>query len=335
MRRRAAPTTRRKRSSFRANSKPTSRRSKRRAPRRAIRRRWRHPRCPMRPSPITASARRTRWRSRRRAGTLRALAGCIALHIARADDVTQRKLYAAASPLFFVPQLTFMPAVGLYFVARQQKPGQEVVPRLRAAGVAAEGAVRSAHRDARARAQAREPRDAGARASCATHFANGSPTPSWTITPHTAKSGTWYELDPGDPTVVAGAARLRARRDRDRRRVEHAGLTTASSCRSSTTRRRWASISCRRRHERGPAPPPSAASAVTSGERPACARALDHLAHPRMLSGDRLDPRFEARDRLAGAKQEVPDVHLAHEREALLKILCQSSRTNRTSAGRP
>ena len=80
-------------------------------------------------------------------GTLRALAGCIALHIARADDVTQRKLYAASSPLFFVPQLTFMPAVGLYIVARQQTPGQEAFRVYKLPDVAAEGAVRSSHRD--------------------------------------------------------------------------------------------------------------------------------------------------------------------------------------------
>ena len=52
--------------------------------------------------------------------------GCMSLHIARADDVTQRKLYAPSSPLFFVPQLNFMPAVGLYFVARQPQAGQEM-----------------------------------------------------------------------------------------------------------------------------------------------------------------------------------------------------------------
>jgi hypothetical protein len=34
------------------------------------------------------------------------------------------------------------------------------------------------------------------------HFSAGVPTPSWTITPHDAKGGTWYELDPGDPSVI-------------------------------------------------------------------------------------------------------------------------------------
>ena len=56
---------------------------------------------------------------------LRTIAGCMPIHIARADDVTQRKLFAPSSPLFFVPQLNFMPAVGMYFVARQPQAGQE------------------------------------------------------------------------------------------------------------------------------------------------------------------------------------------------------------------
>ncbi|HEV3092119.1 MAG TPA: hypothetical protein VGX91_11840, partial [Candidatus Cybelea sp.] len=34
------------------------------------------------------------------------------------------------------------------------------------------------------------------------HFASGAATPSFTITEHIAKSGAWYELDPGDPTIV-------------------------------------------------------------------------------------------------------------------------------------
>ncbi len=134
------------------------------------------------------------------AGTLRALAGCIALHIARADDVTQRKLYAPASPLFFVPQLTFMPAVGLYIVARQQQPGQESfrVYKLPSSPPADPFAVRAgAACTGPARNLARQ-----ALGELRKHFAGGAPAPSWTITPHAAKSTTWYELDPGDPTIV-------------------------------------------------------------------------------------------------------------------------------------
>jgi hypothetical protein len=133
-------------------------------------------------------------------GTLRVVAGCMSLHIARADDVTQRKLYAASSPIFFVPQLTFMPAVGMYIVARQPQAGQEMfrVYKLPAtppkdpfevrASTSCTGAVRNLATPSMA--------------ELAKHFAAGAPTPSWTITPHASKGGTWYELEPGDPTVI-------------------------------------------------------------------------------------------------------------------------------------
>jgi len=34
------------------------------------------------------------------------------------------------------------------------------------------------------------------------HFASDAATPSWTITEHAAKAGKWYELEPGDATVI-------------------------------------------------------------------------------------------------------------------------------------
>jgi hypothetical protein len=122
------------------------------------------------------------------------------LHIARADDVTQRKLYAPSSGLFFVPQLNFMPAVGLYFVARQQQVGQEAF-RFYALPAT----------------PPKDPFEIRTAASCTPeahnlatqalgelkqHFGSGAATPSWTIVEHTAKSGTWYELTPGDLTVI-------------------------------------------------------------------------------------------------------------------------------------
>jgi hypothetical protein len=133
-------------------------------------------------------------------GMVRALAGCMPLHLARSDDVAQRKLYAPSSALFFVPQLNFMPAVGLYFVARQPQPGQEAfrVYKLPAT-------------------PPKDPFDIRTSSSCTgdvrnlatealnelkIHFATGAATPSWTITAHTAKGGTWYELDPGDVSVI-------------------------------------------------------------------------------------------------------------------------------------
>jgi hypothetical protein len=133
-------------------------------------------------------------------GMLRALAGCMTLHIARADDVAQRKLYAPPSGLFFVAQLNFMPAVGLYFVARPPQAGQEAfrVYKLPTTPPAdpfqirtSSACISEAHNLA-----------APALTELKNHFASGAPTPSWTITAHTAKAGTWYELDPGDASVI-------------------------------------------------------------------------------------------------------------------------------------
>ncbi|MGP8100742.1 MAG: TonB-dependent receptor domain-containing protein [Candidatus Cybelea sp.] len=133
-------------------------------------------------------------------GMLRVVAGCMSLHSPRADDVTQRKLYAASNPIFFVPQLTFMPAVGMYIVARQPQAGQETFrvyklpttppknPFELRVSASCTGAVQNLATPSMAELQK--------------HFASGAPTPSWTITAHDAKGGTWYELEPGDPTVI-------------------------------------------------------------------------------------------------------------------------------------
>lgn len=135
-----------------------------------------------------------------KATRMRALAGCLTLHIARADDVTQRKLYAPSSGLFFVPQLNFMPAVGLYFVARQQQAGQEAFrfyalpttpPKDPFEIRVASSCTPEAHNLA-----------TQALGELKQHFGSGAATPSWTIVEHTAKGGMWYELTPGDLSVI-------------------------------------------------------------------------------------------------------------------------------------
>jgi TonB-dependent Receptor Plug Domain len=133
-------------------------------------------------------------------GMLRALAGCMTLHIARSADVSQRKLFTASSPLFFVPQLNFMPAVGLYFVARQPQAGQEMfrVYKLPATPPKDAFEIRTS---TSCTAQVRDLASQSLN-ELKGHFATGAATPSWTITPHTAKAGTWYELEPGDATVI-------------------------------------------------------------------------------------------------------------------------------------
>lgn len=134
-------------------------------------------------------------------GRLRALAGCFTLHVARADDVTSRKLYAPQTTLFFVPQLNFMPSVGLYFVARQQQAGQESfrVYKLPTAAPKTPFEVRAAGGSCTADARNLAMQ---ALAELQKHFASNAPAPSWTIVAHSASGGTWYELDPADPSVI-------------------------------------------------------------------------------------------------------------------------------------
>jgi hypothetical protein len=135
-----------------------------------------------------------------KANRLRAFAGCFALHIARADDVTARKLFAPSTTLFFVPQILFTPSVGMYFVARQAAAGQEQfrVYALPSAPPKDAFVVRtSATCTGDASNMATQ-----ALAELRGYFATGAKAPSWTITPHVATGGTWYELEPGDPSVI-------------------------------------------------------------------------------------------------------------------------------------
>jgi hypothetical protein len=142
---------------------------------------------------------------------IRALAGCFALHVARADDVTARKLYAPQSTLFLVPQLNFMPAVGLYVVARRQQAGQETFrvyklpttpPKApfaaRAAGDACTGDTRNLAIQALDELQKYFAAVAGTM-----RLTTPPKAPNWTITAHAAAGGAaWYELDPADPSVL-------------------------------------------------------------------------------------------------------------------------------------
>jgi hypothetical protein len=134
-------------------------------------------------------------------GTIRALIGCMSLHIARADDVSSHRLFAPSSALFMVPQLNFMPAVGLYLVARPPKPGQEQfrLYRLPTTVPIDPFGVRPVAGSCTAQAHALA---AQALNELRAHFASGAKTPSWTIAPHVAKAGTWYDLRPGDVTTI-------------------------------------------------------------------------------------------------------------------------------------
>ena len=142
-------------------------------------------------------------RARDHAQGHRHAAGADGLHVvahrARRRCVAAQTL-RPVEPAFLVAQLNFMPAVGLYFVARQPQPGQEMFRVYKLTGTPPKDPfeVRTS------------PPCTGQVRDLATqsfselkkHFSGGAPAPSWTITVHAAKAGTWYELDPGDATVV-------------------------------------------------------------------------------------------------------------------------------------
>jgi hypothetical protein len=93
-----------------------------------------------------------------------------------------------------------MPAVGLYFVARQQQPGQEAF-RFYALPTAPPKDPFAIRASATCTGQAHDLATQFLN-ELKNHFATGAATPSWTIVAHTAKAGTWYELNAGDVTVI-------------------------------------------------------------------------------------------------------------------------------------
>ncbi|MGH7737417.1 MAG: TonB-dependent receptor plug domain-containing protein [Candidatus Tyrphobacter sp.] len=131
---------------------------------------------------------------------LRGILGCLTIHIARSDDIASHHLYAPENALLFVPQLHFMPAVGLYLAARAQTAGQEsfrvyVLPSSapRSPFEVRTGGACSGDAQSIAAQMLGELRG---------YFTKGARAPSWTIAPHTGASGTWYELEPDDPSTI-------------------------------------------------------------------------------------------------------------------------------------
>jgi len=131
---------------------------------------------------------------------LRAVFPCLTLHIASQDDVKNRNLYQPPNSVFFVPSITFMPSVGLYFAQRPPQSGQESFRfyKLPATPPKAPFAVVASDRctsDLKGTATQ-------LLGELQKHFATGAPTPSWTITPHVQKSGTSYELSSDDVSTI-------------------------------------------------------------------------------------------------------------------------------------
>ena len=135
-----------------------------------------------------------------RGGAIRVFFGCLPFHLAFTNDVTAHHLYAPPNTVFGLPPITFMPAVGLYAMPRQQQAGQEsfrvyTLPKtppkdpfeVRTA-TECTGDMKNTATQALGELRA--------------YFTSGTTPHLWTITAHTAKNGTWYDLAPGDPAMV-------------------------------------------------------------------------------------------------------------------------------------
>jgi hypothetical protein len=133
---------------------------------------------------------------------LRSLFGCTQFHRTDLATAQQRNLYAEQSGgAFFRPSVTFMPAVGLYFVQRPPQAGAESfrVYKLPATAPSQPFAMRTSAQSCTA-----ELRSVAQQmlSRLQAHFAGGAPAPGWTIAPHAAKAGTWYALEPQDMGAI-------------------------------------------------------------------------------------------------------------------------------------
>lgn len=131
---------------------------------------------------------------------MRPIVGCLSVHRATPGEIAAHHLYEPQTQLFMVPQIEFMPSVGLYFARRRPQPGQEnfrvyvlpSAPPSNAFEVRSGGACSGAEHDTAVELIG----------ELRAHFLAGKAAPSFTITAHVAKAGTWYELDPGDPATL-------------------------------------------------------------------------------------------------------------------------------------
>ncbi len=131
---------------------------------------------------------------------MRPIIACMAVHRATPNDIAARHLYEAEHALFMVPQIQFMPAVGMYFALRPPQPGRETfrvyalppAPPRDPFAIRTGGACTSDEHSIAVQLIG----------ELRAHFTRGAATPSFSIIAHTAKAGTWYEIDPGDPATI-------------------------------------------------------------------------------------------------------------------------------------
>lgn len=131
---------------------------------------------------------------------LRSVFPCLTLHIATPDDVAAKQLFVPPATVFGAPQILFMPSVGFYFAQRPPQAGQESF-RLYALPTKPPATPF----EVRANEQCTPEMKSLATqllGELSKHFAGGAATPSWTITPHVAPAGTYYELASDDTSAI-------------------------------------------------------------------------------------------------------------------------------------
>ena len=135
---------------------------------------------------------------------LRPVFGCVTFHIADQQAAQQRNLYVepSAGSMFARPTLTFMPAVGLYIARQPPSAGQETIRTYKLPTTAPKTPFAYNPKSPTCTADLRSAAQTALNELQA-HFTKGAATPDWTITPHTAKTGTWYTLQPEDLTSAA------------------------------------------------------------------------------------------------------------------------------------
>ncbi|MEO6913194.1 MAG: hypothetical protein ABI182_04130, partial [Candidatus Baltobacteraceae bacterium] len=127
---------------------------------------------------------------------MRTVFPCVVLHSAPADQAAKRNLYQPQNSIFFRPQFSFMPAVGLYIVPPKPQAGQESfrLYRLPTAPPVDPFQVKPGPQcTAELKTSATK-----LLAELTSHFSANAAAPDFTINAHAAKSGTWYDITATD-----------------------------------------------------------------------------------------------------------------------------------------
>ncbi len=138
--------------------------------------------------------------SDRSVSRLRAVFPCLTLHLANADDVKTRNLFVPPATIFGAPSIVFTPSVGFYVGPRQPAAQQESfrLYKLPTKAPSAPFEIRASDScTPEMKGLATQLLD-----ELQKHFISNAPAPSWTITAHSAKTGTWYELASDDVEAI-------------------------------------------------------------------------------------------------------------------------------------